>query len=235
VTLAYRTPSSLHPDSDAIGMATEVLGDTPNGRLYRALVQPGLAHRFSPMASIRASLALWSSAPGQQGRSARSCSRPDDRGGRGRLFAQGSRDRRRTRSCGRAGAHGLRAGSGRPGGLRGDAFRVHRARRLAALLLRPRSTRPDQGRRSSTLPPPGTSCATTACSAPSSPTIRRSAPWFPRRRLPPQLLANFKPQEKGDAGEAFDPSYDNLDRRTRLQTFGDLKLRCCRKGTAGKR
>ena len=43
VTLAYRTPSSLHTDSDGVGMAAEILGDTPNGRLYKELVQPGLA------------------------------------------------------------------------------------------------------------------------------------------------------------------------------------------------
>ncbi|WP_291991082.1 M16 family metallopeptidase [Candidatus Accumulibacter sp. ACC007] len=43
LTLAYRTPSSLHADSDAVSMAGEILGDTPNGRLYQALVQPGLA------------------------------------------------------------------------------------------------------------------------------------------------------------------------------------------------
>ena len=43
VTLAYRTPSTLHADSDALGMASEILGDTPNGRLYRQLVPDGLA------------------------------------------------------------------------------------------------------------------------------------------------------------------------------------------------
>lgn len=43
VTLAYRTPSTLHADSDALGMASEILGNTPNGRLYRQLVPNGLA------------------------------------------------------------------------------------------------------------------------------------------------------------------------------------------------
>ncbi|HNH24225.1 MAG TPA: pitrilysin family protein [Accumulibacter sp.] len=43
VTLAYRTPSTLHADSDAIGVASEILGNTPNGRLYRQLVTTGLA------------------------------------------------------------------------------------------------------------------------------------------------------------------------------------------------
>jgi len=43
LTLAYRTPASLHPDADALAMASEILGDTPNGRLYQALVLSGLA------------------------------------------------------------------------------------------------------------------------------------------------------------------------------------------------
>ncbi|MCE2970719.1 MAG: insulinase family protein [Burkholderiales bacterium] len=43
VFVGYRVPSALHPDSDGLGFAAEILGDTPNGRLYKALVQTGLA------------------------------------------------------------------------------------------------------------------------------------------------------------------------------------------------
>ena len=43
LTLAYRTPSSLHADSEAVSMASEILGDPPSGRLSQELVQPGLA------------------------------------------------------------------------------------------------------------------------------------------------------------------------------------------------
>jgi zinc protease len=51
---------------------------------------------------------------------------------------------------------------------------------------------------------------------------------------PAQVLASFKPQEKGDAGEVFDPSYDNLDSRTRLRTFGDLKVALLPKKNRGQ-
>jgi zinc protease len=51
---------------------------------------------------------------------------------------------------------------------------------------------------------------------------------------PAQVLASFKPQEKGDAGEIFDPSYDNLDSRTRLRTFGDLKVALLPKKNRGQ-
>ncbi|HEX7644185.1 MAG TPA: pitrilysin family protein [Burkholderiaceae bacterium] len=43
VELGYKVPSALHPDSDAVSFAAEILGDTPNGRLYKQLVEPGLA------------------------------------------------------------------------------------------------------------------------------------------------------------------------------------------------
>lgn len=43
VTVAYRLPSSLHPDTLAADFAVDILGDTPNGRLHKALVQTGRA------------------------------------------------------------------------------------------------------------------------------------------------------------------------------------------------
>ena len=43
VEVGYKVPGALHPDSDAVGFAAEILGDTPNGRLYKQLVEPGLA------------------------------------------------------------------------------------------------------------------------------------------------------------------------------------------------
>ncbi|HEY8023990.1 MAG TPA: pitrilysin family protein [Burkholderiaceae bacterium] len=43
VEVGYKVPSALHPDSDALSFAAEILSDTPNGRLYKQLVEPGLA------------------------------------------------------------------------------------------------------------------------------------------------------------------------------------------------
>lgn len=43
VAVGYRIPSALHPDSLGVEVATEVLSDSPNGRLYDALVKTGLA------------------------------------------------------------------------------------------------------------------------------------------------------------------------------------------------
>ncbi len=43
VAVAYKVPSALHPDGDGVGFANFVLGDTPTGRLHKALVETGKA------------------------------------------------------------------------------------------------------------------------------------------------------------------------------------------------
>ena len=43
VVVAYKVPSNLHEDSDGIAFANSILGDTPTGRLHKALVEPGKA------------------------------------------------------------------------------------------------------------------------------------------------------------------------------------------------
>jgi zinc protease len=43
VIIAYRMPSTLHADAQALTFASYVLGDTPSGRLHKALVETGKA------------------------------------------------------------------------------------------------------------------------------------------------------------------------------------------------
>jgi zinc protease len=43
VMVAYKVPSSLHVDSDAIGFSSFILGQVPTGRLHKAIVEKGLA------------------------------------------------------------------------------------------------------------------------------------------------------------------------------------------------
>jgi zinc protease len=43
VVALYRAPAGSHPDFPAIDVLANVLGEAPSGRLHRALVQPGLA------------------------------------------------------------------------------------------------------------------------------------------------------------------------------------------------
>ena len=43
VVLGYKIPSALQEDSDALSFMSEILGDTPTGRLHKALVETGKA------------------------------------------------------------------------------------------------------------------------------------------------------------------------------------------------
>lgn len=49
VAVAYKIPSSLHPDANAISFAGAILADTPNGRLHKSLVETGKANAIYPM------------------------------------------------------------------------------------------------------------------------------------------------------------------------------------------
>ena len=48
--MAYHVPPGSHPDYAAIDILAQVLGDQPSGRLYRGLVEPGLAASASSFA-----------------------------------------------------------------------------------------------------------------------------------------------------------------------------------------
>lgn len=43
VMVGYRIPAALHPDYEPVAMATQILGDSPTGRLYKVLVETGMA------------------------------------------------------------------------------------------------------------------------------------------------------------------------------------------------
>ena len=43
VAVGYKIPSDLHSDAEGLGFASEVLGDAPNGRLHKLLVESGKA------------------------------------------------------------------------------------------------------------------------------------------------------------------------------------------------
>ena len=43
LAIAYKVPSNLHSDADAIGFSSSILGQAPTGRLHKAIVEKGLA------------------------------------------------------------------------------------------------------------------------------------------------------------------------------------------------
>jgi zinc protease len=43
VAVGYKIPSDLHEDAEALGFASQIMGDAPNGRLHKLLVETGKA------------------------------------------------------------------------------------------------------------------------------------------------------------------------------------------------
>ncbi len=69
VSVAYRIPSALHPDALAVNLGADVLGDTPRGRLHKALVETGVASQVFawPMPGYAPGFALFGAILGKDG------------------------------------------------------------------------------------------------------------------------------------------------------------------------
>jgi zinc protease len=52
VAVVYKSPFSLHRDSDFLGYATNILANTPSSRLHKQLVEPGKAVQVAPLAGF---------------------------------------------------------------------------------------------------------------------------------------------------------------------------------------
>lgn len=233
ITLAYRTPSGLHADADAVAMASEILGDTPNGRLYKALVQAGLAAQvfaFNVDARQPGFVVF-----GAMVRKGESLDRVRDKmievieGG----FA---RDAATAAELGRTVAQAQTAYERALADP--EVFAVSLSEYIALgdwrLFFLDRNKldqlKPDEidaaasryfvrdNRVLGTFVPEDSPQRAVITAAPSA----------------SELLANFKAPAKGDAGEVFDTSHDNLNRRTRRLNFGDLKVALLPKKNRGQ-
>jgi zinc protease len=233
LTLAYRTPSSLHADSEAIDIASEILGDTPNGRLYKALVQPGLATAvFAETIDAREPGFIVFGAVVNKGESL-------DRV-RDTMIAvieDGfARQAASTAELGRAVAQAHTAyerALANP-----ESFAVLLSEYIALGDWRLFFYARDQ---LDQIKPEQVDAVASkyfvrdnrvlGTFIPDDSPQRAVLPQAPRAA---QLLSNYRAKEKGDAGEAFDSSYANLDRRTRLLSFADLKVALLPKKNRGQ-
>ncbi|MEF8701784.1 MAG: pitrilysin family protein [Candidatus Accumulibacter sp. UW26] len=233
VALAYRTPSTLHADADAIDMAAAVLGDTPNGRLYRSLVQTGLASQvfaytvntrepgfvvFGAVVDKHQALdpvrdRMIEVIEGGLAREAISATEL------ARARAQARTAYERALADPEAFAVMLSeyialgdwrlffASRDQLDELKGEQIDAAAGRYLVRDNRVLGTFIPDDAPQRALLPPTPTAA---------------------------DRLAGFRPQTKSDAGEIFDPSYENLDRRTRRLTFGDLKVALLAKKNRGQ-
>jgi len=233
VLLSYKIPSALHPDVDALGVASEILGNTPNGRLHKALVDQGLAAQvFSYLFQtydpgvIMFGAVLKKGDPIERARDrlievveTTFAAQPATEAELQRVRREGETMFERTLSnpeeFGVALSEYIALGDWRLFFLARDRLQQIQSADVGTVAQKyfRRDNRtvgtfiPDDQPQRAVIPP---------------------APAATER------LAQFKPRASVAAGEAFDPSQDNIDRRTRRVAIGDLKLALMPKKTRGE-
>ncbi|WP_299065326.1 pitrilysin family protein [Accumulibacter sp.] len=233
VTLAYRTPSSLHTDSDGVGMAAEILGDTPNGRLYKELVQPGLAAQvFAYTIDGREpGFVVFGATVNKD----QSIERVRDRMievVENSLAQAGATPSELGRAVEQARTAHERALADP------EAFAVLLSEYIALGDWRLFFHARDQ---LDHITPAQVDAAATKYFVRDNRVVGTFIPdEAPRRAVVPQaptaaqVLASYTPQEKGDAGEPFEPSHENITARTHLDSFGNLKIALLPKSNRGR-
>ena len=223
VMVGYRVPSSLSPQSLPIGIAADVLGDTPNGRLHQALVATGKAAQVfnfnidarepgfvlfgavvkkgEPLDPVRQTMidvieGSWSKTPAAEAELKRQLQK--QRTSFDRALAD-------PQAFGVGLSEYISLGDWRLFFLQRDQLAKVTAAEVDAAARRyfVRDNR------------------VVGSFIPEDAPLRAEILAAP---TPTQLLADYKPSEKGAVSEAFVPSQENIDKRTRVLSFGNLNV-----------
>jgi zinc protease len=232
VLLSYKIPSALHPDVDALGVASEILGNTPNGRLHKELVDKGLAAQvFSYLFPTHDPGVIMFGAVVKKGDPvdrARErlieivettfAAQPATEAELQRVRREGETTFERTlanpEEFGVALSEYIALGDWRLFFLARD--RLQQVQSDAVGDVAAKYFRRDN--------------RTVGTFIPEDRPQRAAIPAAPSAA---ERLAAFKPRAAAVAGEAFDPSQENIDKRTRRVAIGDLKLALLPKKTRG--
>ncbi|HLX22628.1 MAG TPA: pitrilysin family protein [Usitatibacter sp.] len=232
VILGYHVPSNLHDDSDGLGFASFVLGQVPAGRLHKALVEKGLAAQvFSfplmgvdpgmmyfgavvkkgdDVEPVRAELTKivegFAAAPPEEQEMARA---------RLAFGNQAEKTLANSESVGVQMSEYIALGD----------WRLFFQARDTAQKVTPQQVQ-DVAKRYFVR-----DNRTTGIFLPEDNPRRAEIPASPTVA---EVMKDFKAKEAGAAGEAFDPSQDNIDRRTHHLQFGDVKVALLPKKTRGE-
>ena len=232
VAAAYKVPSGLHPDSDAMAFAAEILTDTPNGRLHKLLVETGKAAQVfdygltgyapglqmigatlkkeQPVAAVReelvAAIESFSSQPPT----------PEEMERVKRNYAnQTEKMLNDPEQVGVAMSEAIALGDWRLFFEGRDAAARVTSAQVAAVAGK--YLRRDNRTVGTFLPEDNVSRA----EIPPAPSVV-------------EVLRDFKPKAALAPAEAFDPSQDNILRRSQLTTLGGLKVALLPKKTRGE-
>ena len=223
VMVGYRVPASLSPQSLATGIAAEVLGDTPNGRLHEALVATGKAAQVfnfnidvrepgfvlfgavvkkgEPLDPVRQTMidvieGSWAKTPANDAELKRQI------------------QKQRT-SFDRALADPQAFGIGLSEYISLGDWRLFFLQRDQLAKLSPGEV--DAAARKYFV----RDNRVIGSYIPEDAPLRADIPAAPTSA---QLLADYKPSEKGALSEAFVPTQENIDKRTRVLSFGQLNV-----------
>ena len=232
VVIAYHVPSNLHDDSDPLGFASFILGQVPTGRLHKALVETGLASQvFSyPLMGVDPGIQIFGAVvkKGENVEPVREAlvktvegfgSSPisEEEIARTRLsFAnQAEKTLANSESVGVQLSEYIALGDWRLFFESRDTLSKITAAQVAEVSKKyfVRDNR------------------TTGFFMPEDNPLRAEIPTAPTVA---EVMKDFKPQAAASAGEAFDPSQDNIMKRTHLVTIGGMKVALLPKKTRGE-
>ncbi|HVG03529.1 MAG TPA: insulinase family protein, partial [Burkholderiaceae bacterium] len=232
VMVGYRVPSSLSPQSLAVGIAAEMLGDTPNGRLHEALVTTGKAAQvFNFNIDVREPGFVLFGAVVKKGEAldpVRQTMIDVIEGSWARTPANDAELKRQIQkqrtSFDRALADPQAFGVGLSEYISLGDWRLFFLQRDQLAKLTPSDV--DTAARKYFV----RDNRVVGSYIPEDAPMRAEIPAAPS---PAQLLADYKPSAKGAVSEAFVPSQDNIDKRTRVLSFGDLNVALLPKQSRG--
>ena len=231
VMVGYHVPSNLHPESDPLGFASSILGTMPTGRLHKALVEKGLASQvFSiPIMGVDPGILIFGAVVkrGEQLEPVReellrvvealgTDPPTKEEIDRTRVLFANSAEKTldNMESIGVEMSEYIALGDWRLFFVSRDELPKITSERVAEAAKRyfKRDNRtvgyflPEDNPQRAEIPP--------------APTVA-------------EVMKDFHPSKAVSAGEAFDPSQDNIDKRTHRFTIGDVKVALLQKKTRG--
>jgi zinc protease len=232
IAVAYKMPSSLHIDSDAVGFASFILSQVPTGRLHKAIVEKGMASqvfgypmpgldpglqifgavvkRGDPVEPVRDELIRIVEAFGNEPPTADEMQRTKQS-----FLNQSEKTLANHEALGVQLSEYIALGDWRLFFLARDELEKMTAEQVAAASKKyfRRDNRtvgiflPEDNPQRAEIPP--------------SPTLA-------------EVMKDFKPKADTTVSEAFDPSQANIDQRTRRIQIGDIKVALLSKKNRGE-
>jgi zinc protease len=232
IAIAYKVPSNLHADADAIGFSSNILAQVPTGRLHKAIVEKGLASQVFgyPLFGVDPGLQIFGAVLGKgqdpapvrdeivkivESFGADPPTREEMERTRTSFMNQTEKALANHESLGVQLSEYIALGDWRLFFVARDEIDRITAEQVAAAASR-------YYRRDN---------RTVGIFIPEDNPLRAEIPPAPTLA---EVMKDFKPKEATGVAEAFDPSQANIDARTRILTIGGMKVALLAKKNRGE-